>query len=205
VKMVAPALLDGTQRKVYLANARPDTVSLTDLREWVHGTTNTVGDAPPASTSWSNAIGRRTSRMNARGGRLCGCWGAGSWPKTVPRVPATHVRGSGRSPSASHEQGPTGMVNRQHTTSWRAPRMFSAQQQEELRQALTGPAPDGAKHWTCRAVADWMAAKLGRPVSVQRGWEYLQRLTQSRQAPRPRHALANPEQQAAFKKSSARS
>ncbi len=52
-------------------------------------------------------------------------------------------------------EGPDGMVHRQHTTSWRAPRMLSAEQQEELRQALAGDAPGGAKHWTCRAVADW--------------------------------------------------
>jgi transposase len=97
------------------------------------------------------------------------------------------------------------MVNRQRTTSWRAPRMLSAAQQEELRQLLAGPAPDGAKQWTCRAVADWMAAQLGRPVSLQRGWDYLQRLKHSRQAPRPRHAMADAEQQTAFKKSSARS
>ena len=50
-----------------------------------------------------------------------------------------------------------------------------------------------------------MADQLGRPVSVQRGWDYLQRLKQSRQAPRPRHALADAEQQEDFKKSSARS
>ena len=99
-----------------------------------------------------------------------------------------------------NEQGPAGMVNRQHTTSWRAPRMLSAAQQEELRAALAGPAPDGSKHWSCRAVADWMAAQLGRPVQVQRGWDYLQRLKQSRQAPRPRHALADAEQQETFKK-----
>lgn len=101
-------------------------------------------------------------------------------------------------------EGPAGMVNRQRTTSHRAPRMLSAAQQEDLRQALAGPAPDGSTHWTCRAVADWMGEKLGRPVQVQRGWDYLQRLKQSRQAPRPRHALANPEQQAEFKKRSAR-
>ena len=33
-----------------------------------------------------------------------------------------------------------------------------------------------------------MAQRLGRPVAVQRGWDYLQRLKQSRQTPRPRHA-----------------
>ena len=75
-----------------------------------------------------------------------------------------------------NEQGPDGMHNRRHTTSWRAPRMLSAEQQEELRQALAGPAPDGAKYWRARAVADWMAATLGRPVATQRGWDYLQRL-----------------------------
>jgi transposase len=98
-----------------------------------------------------------------------------------------------------NEQGPAGMVNRPHTTLWRAPRMLSVEQQEELQAAL-----DGSKHWTCRAVADWRAAKLGRPMQVQRGWEYLQRLQdrkQSRQTPRPRHALADAELQAEFRKS----
>jgi transposase len=99
-----------------------------------------------------------------------------------------------------NEQGPAAMVNRQHTTSWRAPRMLSVAQQEELRQALAGPAPDGGKRWRARDVADWMAAKLGRPVATQRGWDYLQRLKHSQQLPRPQHALADPEQQARFKK-----
>lgn len=99
------------------------------------------------------------------------------------------------------EQGPEGMINRQRTTSWRAPRMLSAAQQEELRAALSGPAPEGGKRWRARDVADWMAAKLGRPVATQRGWDYLQRLKHSQQAPRPQHALADPDQQDAFKKS----
>lgn len=98
------------------------------------------------------------------------------------------------------EQGPDAMVNRQRTTSWRAPRMLSTAQQEELRAALAGPAPDGAKRWRARDVADWMAAKLSRPVATQRGWDYLQRLKHSQQVPRPQHALADPEQQETFKK-----
>jgi len=100
------------------------------------------------------------------------------------------------------------MVNRQRTTSWRVPRMLSAEQQEELCQALAGVPPDGAKRWRARTVADWMAAKLGHPVRTQRGWDYLQRLQgrkHSPQVPRPQHALADLAQQAAFKKSSARS
>ena len=50
-----------------------------------------------------------------------------------------------------------------------------------------------------------MAAKLGRPVQVQRGWDYLQRLKQTRQVPRPRHALTDAAQQAEFKKNFGRS
>jgi transposase len=92
------------------------------------------------------------------------------------------------------------MVNRQHTTSWRAPRMLSVEQHEELRQALCGSAPDGAKYWRARDVAAWMAAKLSRRVAIQRGWDYLQRLKHSQQVPRPQHALADAEQQDSFKK-----
>jgi transposase len=87
------------------------------------------------------------------------------------------------------------MVNRQHTTSWRAPRMLSAQQQEELRAVLAGPAPDRSKRWRARDVADWMATKLGRPVATQRGGDNLQRLKHRQQVPRPRHALADAAQQ----------
>src|SRR5690348_9538150 len=46
-------------------------------------------------------------------------------------------------------EGPAGMVNRQRTTSWRAPRMLSAQQQEELRAALAGPLPRSGPGTIC--------------------------------------------------------
>src|SRR5262249_62259170 len=82
----------------------------------------------------------------------------------------------------------------------RAEPRLSAAQREELRQALAGPAPDGARRWTARAVAAWMSAKLGRPVRVQRGWDYLQRLKHSQQLPRPRHALADRRHQTPSKK-----
>ena len=54
--------------------------------------------------------------------------------------------------------------------------MLSAEEQIELRQALQGVPPDGGA-WTGGKVAQWMAAKTGRPVHRQRGWEYLRRLT----------------------------
>src|SRR5690349_25140494 len=46
-------------------------------------------------------------------------------------------------------QGPAGMVNRQRTTSWRVPRMLSAEQQEELRAALAGPLPRSGPGTIC--------------------------------------------------------
>src|SRR5260370_20781563 len=49
----------------------------------------------------------------------------------------------------SNAAGPAGMVNQHHTTSWRAPRLLSAAPHEELRAALAGPAPDGAKPVSC--------------------------------------------------------
>src|SRR5258707_12757419 len=68
-------------------------------------------------------------------------------------------------------EGPAGMVNRQHTTSWRAPRMLAAAQQEELLPALAGPAPDGSQQWSCPAGADPLVAQLGRPRQEARRWD----------------------------------
>ena len=41
---------------------------------------------------------------------------------------------------------------------------------------------------------------LERPVSEQRGWEWMRRLGFTPQRPRPRETRADPEAQAAFKK-----
>jgi hypothetical protein len=100
-------------------------------------------------------------------------------------------------------QGPAGMHNRQRTTSRRtAPLpLLSAEQQEELRQTLAGPAAEDDR-WSGRTVAEWMAARLGRPVSRFRGGVYLKRLKPRPRhgLPRPRHALADAAEQEAFKK-----
>jgi transposase len=103
--------------------------------------------------------------------------------------------------------GPEAMRNRQRFAaggSHRRPRLLSAEQLEELRQALTGSPPGGEAGdlWTARAVAEWMSARLGRPVAVQRGWDYLRLLRHSPQVPRPRHTQADPAAQDAFKKTS---
>jgi len=94
--------------------------------------------------------------------------------------------------------GPAGLGDRRRGNPG-APPLLAPVQQEELRAALAGPAPDGGL-WTGRKVAGWIGARVGRPVGEQRGWEYLQRLGFSPQRPRPRETRADPDAQAAFKK-----
>jgi hypothetical protein len=96
-----------------------------------------------------------------------------------------------------NEQGPAGMRNRRHTTSYRPPPVLSPALQEELRGLLAEAAARNA-HWTGHTVAAWMAERLGRPVSYRLGWSYLVRLQDrkhSPQVPRPHHASADAEQQ----------
>jgi transposase len=96
--------------------------------------------------------------------------------------------------------GPAGMQNRRHTTSYRTPPVLSLVLQEELRQVLAEAARRD-EHWTGHDVAAWMTERLGRPVTYRLGWSYLVRLEQSLQTSRPRHTLADAEQQDIFKKS----
>jgi transposase len=96
------------------------------------------------------------------------------------------------------EDGAAGIGDRRHGNPG-APPLLDAGQQEALRHALGGPAPDGGI-WTCRQVAAWIAEAIGRPVDVARGWEWMRRLGFSPQRPRPRETRADSEAQAAFKK-----
>jgi transposase len=101
-------------------------------------------------------------------------------------------------------EGPEGMCNRQRHPRRQMPTLLSSAQLEELREALAGPAPQGAR-WSGRVVAEWMSAKLGRPVAYQRGWDYLQLLRARQRQPRPRHVAASAEEQETFKRGSVRS
>jgi transposase len=96
------------------------------------------------------------------------------------------------------EEGAAGIGDRRHGNPGAAP-LLAAAQQEQLREALGGPAPDGGV-WSCRSVAVWMSQTLGRPVSVQRGWDWMRRLGFTPQRPRPRATRADPAAQAVFKK-----
>jgi transposase len=105
----------------------------------------------------------------------------------------------GRIAKRYNEQGPEGMYNRRHTTSYRPPPVLSPALQEELR-ALLAEAASRRASWTGHDVATWMSEHLGRPISYRLGWSYLVRLKHSPQVPRPQHALADPEEQETCKK-----
>jgi transposase len=96
------------------------------------------------------------------------------------------------------EEGPAGIGDRRHRNPG-APPLLDATQQERLRTALAGPAPDGGV-WTCRSVAAWIGAVIGRPVDPARGWEWMRRLGFTPQRPRPRETRADLVAQDAFKK-----
>ncbi|MBD1939355.1 helix-turn-helix domain-containing protein [Microcoleus sp. FACHB-68] len=83
--------------------------------------------------------------------------------------------------------GPEGLGDRRHENPGGEP-LLSEQQQQQLWEALQGPAPDGGP-WNSRKVAEWMATQIGRQVSDQRGWDYLQRLDISGQRPSRRETV----------------
>jgi transposase len=95
-------------------------------------------------------------------------------------------------------EGAAGIGDRRHANPG-GTALLGAADRVALRSALGGPAPDGGL-WTCRKVADWMSARLGRPVSEQRGWDALRRLGFSPQRPRPRETRADPAAQEAAQK-----
>jgi transposase len=97
-----------------------------------------------------------------------------------------------------NQQGPNGMQNRRHTTSYRPPPALTLAQQEELRQTLAAAAK--RQRWTGYDVAAWISERLGRPVAYSLGYAYLQRLKHSQQLPRPLHVQADVAAQEAFKK-----
>src|SRR5258707_7098920 len=92
-----------------------------------------------------------------------------------------------------NEEGPTGMQNRRHTTSYRPPPVLSPALQEELRGVLAAAAAK-QEPWTGTDVAAWLAERLGRAGTSRIGWYYLARLQHRPQVPRPRQALADIQQ-----------
>ena len=101
-----------------------------------------------------------------------------------------------------NRQGPAGLGDGRHQNPGGAARaLLDAPLRAELGRALQAPPADGGL-WNSRKVAAWIAAKAGRPVGAQRGWDYLRRLGHTPQVPRPTHAKADPAAQEAFRKNS---
>lgn len=74
-------------------------------------------------------------------------------------------------------------------------------EQAQLWQLLQQPAPDGGL-WNSRKLADWLSAHIGRQVSRQRGWEYLQQMGFRLKIPRPSHRESCLSEQMLWKKNS---
>src|ERR671933_1584848 len=90
--------------------------------------------------------------------------------------------------------GPQALGNRRHRNPGARDRaLLSAEQQEELREALLKPPPDGGM-WNSRKVGEWIERRSGKALKrkKQSGWEYMKRLGQSPKVPRPpAHAWAD--------------
>lgn len=101
-----------------------------------------------------------------------------------------------------NEQGVEGLGDRRHANPGAVGRaLLTSVQQRELMEALEAPPEDGGM-WSSRKVAEWIQRKTGRkqPVKAQRGWEYLRKLGNTPQVPRPSQAGADASEQAAFEK-----
>lgn len=95
-------------------------------------------------------------------------------------------------------QGASALVDHRHDNPGAEP-LLTDIQQAQLWQALQQSPADGGL-WNSRKVASWIAQLIDRPVSKQRGWDYLQQMELRLRVPRPAHEEADPIEQEAWKK-----
>jgi transposase len=101
-----------------------------------------------------------------------------------------------------NQLGVNGLKDKRHQHPGSQP-LLSLVEQAQLLQTLQTPPADGGL-WNSRKVAEWISHLLERPVSVQRGWDYLRSLEFRLRIPRPEHDLADPDVQETWKKNSER-
>lgn len=101
-----------------------------------------------------------------------------------------------------NQLGAKGLKDKRHKHPGCQP-LLSQVEQAQLLQTLQTPTADGGL-WNSRKVAEWISNLLERPVSVQRGWDYLRSLEFRLGIPRPQHDLADIEVQQAWKKNGER-
>ena len=99
-----------------------------------------------------------------------------------------------------NRSGIRGIGDRRHDNPGAQP-LLDEVQTAQLLQAIQQPAPDGGL-WNGRKVADLMSDLLERPVSPQRGWEYLKAMEYRLRVPRPENQQADRIEQENWKKNS---
>src|SRR3712207_3804212 len=100
-----------------------------------------------------------------------------------------------------NKDGVEGLGDRKHQNPGAKDRaLLSLEHQQELKEALKTPPEEGGM-WSSSKVARWIEQKTGRRgVRAQRGWEYLRKLGNSPQVPRPSNAEADPKSRRLSKK-----
>ncbi|MEG3968513.1 helix-turn-helix domain-containing protein [Microcoleus sp. T2B6] len=79
-----------------------------------------------------------------------------------------------------NQLGANGLKDKRHQHPDTQP-LLSVVEQAQLLQTLRTPTADGGL-WNSRKVAEWMSNLLERPVSVQRGWDYLRSCRRQRRS-----------------------
>ncbi len=114
----------------------------------------------------------------------------------VASICGYHVQWIRRFVHRYNAQGGEGLRDQRHANPGHAP-LLNPDLHQQLDQALDQPPADGGL-WSGPKVAAWISERIGRRVGKQRGWEYLQRLQRRPKVPRPRHILADPQEQEDF-------
>lgn len=95
--------------------------------------------------------------------------------------------------------GLAGLQDQRHNNPGVAP-LLTEDEQQALYTALQTAPEEGV--WSGKKVVAWVQEHLGKDIHLSRSYDYLERLGFSLQRPRPRHAEANEQAQAHFKKTS---